>query len=79
MTRLYALIRDLTKSHGRSAASLDSTSTTTHQLILPMDLIRDRAHQAGFSDEQLQRCLIDFDEANVWNVTEDGTALKIIN
>ena len=44
-----------------------------------MDLIRDRAHQAGFSDEQLQRCLIDFDEANVWNVTEDGTALKIIN
>jgi hypothetical protein len=44
-----------------------------------LDLIRQRVRRRGYSDEQLQRCLVDFDTFNVWRVSSDGTDLVFLD
>lgn len=69
VTRILGLIRDL--SHGQQSAD-----GVRH---VPMDVIRERVRTAGFSDAQLQQCLVAFDQCNIWTVSPDGTSLKIFN
>lgn len=47
--------------------------------IVPIDIIRDSVRSRGYSDTQLQSCLVAFDECNIWSVSSDGTTLKIFN
>lgn len=89
--RLYELIVDLYRARTTSSRLTQSTTTTnntTDNIILdgslestglPMELIRERVHAQGFTDEQLRQCLVDFDEANVWTISADGTSLNIFN
>lgn len=68
-TRILGLVRDLS----RSLEVEDGVRS------VPMDLIRETVRSRGFSDEQLQQCLVAFDQCNIWTVSQDGTTLKIFN
>jgi hypothetical protein len=63
--RIYALIRDLAKAQSASTLS--------------MQVIKDLVNVKGFSDKELQQCLIFFDDLNVWSVSNDGVSLTLIN
>lgn len=71
ITRIYALIRDL-------AAGI-ATSDAENAKVIPLDGIRDLVLARGFSEEQLQQCLHEFDQCNIWSVAASGASLKIYN
>lgn len=71
VTRIYALIRDLANSN--------FSMETDNAKELPMESIRELVRARGFSDEQLQQCLTEFDQCNIWAVSPNGTSLKIYN
>lgn len=62
--KIYALIRDLVNVHSGTRA-------------VSMELVRERVRAKGFSDEQLQACLVALDD--LWTVSRDGTILTMIN
>lgn len=70
VAKLYSLIKRI---------SLTSSETVDEGAIkiVPMYVIRAGAHSAGFTDEQLQQCLVDYDMVDAWSVSDDGTLLKI--
>lgn len=70
VAKLYSLIKRISLT---SPEVLDEGAIKT----VPMYIIRSGAHAAGFTDEQLQQCLVDYDLANAWSVSDDGTLLKI--
>lgn len=69
VTRIYALIRDL----ANSPTAMD----TDNAKQVPMDTIRELVRSRGFTDEQLQQCLQEFDQCNIWSAA--GNTLKIYN
>jgi DNA replication licensing factor MCM7 len=71
LTRIYALIRDLA---ARSPAAADGAPKE-----LPMDAIRELVRARNFSEEQLQACLAEFDQCNIWALSPGGASLKIYN
>lgn len=68
VTRIYALIRDLAAA---------TPADAEHARELPLETVRELARARGFTDEQLQQCLAEFDQCNIWSVS--GTTLKIYN
>lgn len=70
VARILSLVRNLARN-----VSEDESKART----LSMDVIRESVRGAGFSDEQLQQCLVAFDQCNIWSISSDGTALKIFN
>lgn len=54
-------------------------SKTKELMNFRMEFVRERVKGRGFSDEQLQQCLVEFDGFNVWRIAEDGTMLQFIN
>lgn len=68
-TRILGLVRELSNAQ----------ANTDGVRMVPMDIIRERVRGAGFSDEQLQQCLVAFDQCNIWTVSADGTILKVFN
>lgn len=71
VTRIYALIRDL--ASGTASDSADNAKT------LAMETIRELVKARGFSDDQLQQCIQEFDQCNIWSVSPNGATLKIYN
>lgn len=68
-TRILGLVRDLS----RSVSPEDGVRG------VPMDVIRDTVRTHGFTDEQLQQCLVALDQCNIWTISPDGTTLKIFD
>jgi DNA replication licensing factor MCM7 len=70
-TRIFALIRDLARATG----AVDDGSAKT----LPMESVLELVRARGFSEEQLQQCLAEFDQCNIWSLAPNGATLKIYN
>ena len=68
--KILALIRDL---------SLQVEEVDENGRRVSMDAIRDAVHARGFTDSQLQQCLVSFDELNIWHVAPDGRSLLVYN
>jgi DNA replication licensing factor MCM7 len=62
-TRILALVRELTR--GEPSVS--------------MEVVRDAVRARGFTDTQLQECLVAFDQCNIWSLSPDGTTLRILD
>lgn len=65
ISAILTLIRDL--------------SETFEGRVVPMDRVRDAVRGRGFTDQQLQQCLVAFDECHIWSLSPDGTSLRIFN
>lgn len=85
ITRILALIRDMAHAVEPDFVPTGS-STSDHRKSLssashsvPMDAIREQVRANGFTDEQLQQCLVAFDQCNIWTISQDGTRLRIFN
>ena len=68
ITRIYALIREL-------ASNTASPSEGAKEV--PMESIRELVTARGFTADQLQECIAEFDQCNIWSVS--GAVLKIYN
>lgn len=71
-SQIMALIRDLAREQGE----LDEENGVR---IVSMDRVRDLVKTRGFTDQQLQQCLVAFDECHIWSLSPDGTRLRIFN
>lgn len=76
ISKILSIIRDLSHHHHHHQ---HPTSDDSGAKSLPMDLVRDTVRGKGFSDEQLQQCLVAFDQCNIWSLNAEGTELRIFN
>lgn len=79
-TKILSLIRDLASAYENATSTTGSTGADTGAArTVPMDLVREHIRTRGFSDDQLQQCLVAFDQCNIWSLTPDGCNLRIFN
>ena len=71
--KIYSLVRDLS---GEDKSISYAIFELMHYYRLEM--VRERIRGRGFKDEELQRCLVEFDTFNVWRISTDGTTLQFI-
>jgi hypothetical protein len=65
--KIFAIIRDMP----------NQGNDDTHK-ELSYDDIRARVRSHGFTDELLEDAINEFDMANVWSLTENGTKLRFL-
>jgi DNA replication licensing factor MCM7 len=49
-----------------------------NQKAIPVKDIRERCTQAGFTAEQVDRCLEDYENLNVWHINQNRTKLTYV-
>lgn len=84
-TKILSLIRDLASAYENATTTTTNANASTATgpsggaRTVPMDLVREHIRTRGFTDDQLQQCLVAFDQCNIWSLTADGCNLRIFN
>lgn len=80
-TKILSLIRDLASAYENATTTTATTGAGASggARTVPMDLVREHIRTRGFTDDQLQQCLVAFDQCNIWSLTADGCNLRIFN
>lgn len=86
ITKIYALIRDLANRTALSESGSKELSYDQHYhdyfshfFLCSIETIRELVKGRNFTEEQLQNCLSEFDQCNIWGLNANGSTLTIYN
>lgn len=78
VSQIVALIRELARELDCKPDD-NSNNDDGGCRVVPMDRVRELIRGRGFTDQQLQQCLVALDECHVWSLSPDGVTLRIFN
>jgi hypothetical protein len=82
-SRIYRIIRDFYESQNVNPPRMDIDNDATqnsHAFVpsLSYAAVRERVLQKGFKEDELQHCLREYEDANVWILTADRSHIRFV-
>ena len=82
-SEFFAAQRNQTQANGPMERIKDvinrlKNSLNPGQNTMQIKEIRDKCHAAGYSNEQIDRCLDEYENINVWQINQKRTSLVFV-
>ena len=83
-SRIYRIIRDFYESQNANPPRMDIDGDDVMQdshafaSSLSYAAVRERVLQKGFKEDELQHCLHEYEDANVWILTADRSHIRFV-